>query len=556
MADVRFARVAAVISSDDPYGKWYGEVLRQTGLVCKIGDEKLLEEAGEFDVLILCGQGKLKGDQRKILTKWLSNINNHLIVTGGLWQCEYIFDVISTGNRYSRNKLHAPKLSTNLILAPDCYDCIFIGGDEAKELKGELLATDDKGHPLVATGHQISFFLPHVGQTACLLSLGRGVSSDIIGPGDNSCFTQDGVLRAEDGTNLLWTDRETIPESEDPAFFRPHLDQLREQFLRVILHGIESTSCVPAIVWHLPNNHSAACTVSIECDSPVLDHIKAAAASMAKYTLKPAWMVPPPGLPQDMYRAFKSWGHDIGHLYKPENQSASTTQVKIQNTSIARGVGTELKAFKGWDGAWYGLTRLYELANETGAIASLCKGGRQPGTSGFIFGTARPFCPVTEDCRLNVIEIPSCAFSPGWVTPFSIATHLSKHVARHFGTYHFSFLTSHASEPRMELNLPQLLMTLKEQGFQAVSPVELAKYELGRRRLTFSPSKDHGLEIRSIDPIIGVTVMVGTDAFLRARGNEVTPNHVERYGRTWSVAVFNMEGRIPWHIDVAYSNAA
>ncbi|MFM9872183.1 MAG: hypothetical protein ACKVQS_01805 [Fimbriimonadaceae bacterium] len=189
MAVTRFARVAAILASADPYGKWHGEAIRQTGLVCNIGDETLLEEAGEFDEFILCGQGQLEGDQRKILIKWLANIDNRLIVSGVLWHCEYIFDVGSTGNRYTRNRLYAPTKSTNLLLASDCNNCIFISGDEARELKGELLPTDDRGLPLVAMGNQISFFQPHIGQTACLLSLGRGVSSDIIGPGDNSCFT-------------------------------------------------------------------------------------------------------------------------------------------------------------------------------------------------------------------------------------------------------------------------------------------------------------------------------------------------------------------------------
>lgn len=556
MEQLKFARVAAILASDDAYSSWYGEIFRQIGLVCKISDETLFTEIDDFDVVILCGDGQITGEYRRILGKWLTKETNQLIVTGGLWHGEYVFDVQGTGKKYCRNQFEKPEGTSNPeILSEDSFECLFFGGDQARKLPGTILANDNAGFPIVATGAQLSFFLPHVGQTASLLAMGRGVSTDAIGPDDGSAHTQDGILRAEDGTNLLWSDREKLTPELDPAFLRPHLDQLREQFARLLFKGIEYTGMAPAMIWHLPDNHNAACTVDVEVDSTLIDHIKSAAGSIAKFSLKAAWMVPPPGLPQDVYRVFKSWGHDIGHLYKPENQAASTRQVRVQNTSLARGVGSELRVMKGWDGAWFGLTRMYQIAEETGAYSVLSKSGRQPGTSGFIFGTGRPFSPITSEQKFGVIEIPGVAFAPGWVTPFQVTTHLAQQIYRYNGTFRFEFLTSHAAETRFELNLPQLLRSLVEKGFQSYSPSELSKFELARRRLTFK-IEDHNLSIRCDDSVKGLTVLVGANASLRARGHAVKPQEVERYGRVWTVAIIDLDARLPWNIEFANQEAA
>ncbi|MBS1710708.1 MAG: hypothetical protein JSS71_03145 [Armatimonadetes bacterium] len=546
MDRVSFARVGAVLASADPYSAWYGELLRQTGLVCEIGSESILDDPSEYDVLILCGQGKLTGEQRKGLAEWLAKDGRHVVVTGGFWHGEYLFDIAATGHKYCRCHLCAPEAVS--VLAEDCFGGLFFGGEQAKKLPGEVLALDSHGNPLVSAGSKVSVFAPHAGMTGALMAMGRGVSTDLVGPCDGSCYTQDGVLRAEDGTVFLWSDRAQPGEGLDPAFLTPHLDMLREQFLRLVLAGIGRTGLAPALVWHLPENHNVACTVDVECDSSLIDHIKTSAALIARFGLRAAWMVPPPGLPLDVYRTFKSWGHDIGHLYKPEKHDASTRQVKVQNTALTRGVGSELKVMKGWDGAWFGLTRMYALAEETGAVAMLSKGGRQPGTAGFLFGTGRPFVPVTHDAKFQVVEIPAVSFAPGWVTPFQTTMYLAQRIQRFNGTFRFDFLTSHAAESRFELNLPQMLRGLIELGYKAFSPSELAKFELARRRLSYRVDRGQ-LTLKCGDSVRGLTLLVGADAPMRVRGHQANPARCERYGREWAAIVFDLDARLPVEVE-------
>lgn len=546
MDRVCFARVAAILAGSDPYACWYGEILRQIGLVCDLGDESLLEDPTEYDVLLLCGQGKLTGEQRKALAEWLARDNRHVVVTGGFWHGEYLFDIAASGQKYSRETFEP---SDDLgLLAPDCFGGIFFGGDQAKKLPGAVIAQDPAGNPLASVGSRVSVFAPHVGMTASLMSMGRGVSTDLIGPGDGSCYTQDGILRAEDGTVFNWSDRSVPGGGLEPAFLVPHLDLLREQFARLVLAGIGHTGLVPALVWHLPDNQNVACTVDVECDSTLIDHIKTSAALIARFGLRAAWMVPPPGLPQDVYRTFKSWGHDIGHLYRPEKHDASTRQVKVQNTALTRGVGSELKVMKGWDGAWFGLTRMYSLAEETGALAMLSKGGRQPGTAGFLFGTGRPFAPTMPESKHQVIEIPAVSFAPGWVTPFQTTLTLAQRIQRFNGTFRFDFMTSHAGESRFEINLPQLLRALIELGYKAYSPSELARFELARRRLTYKVEMGQ-MTLKCADSVRGITLLVGLDAPIRVRGHMSNPARCERYGREWSAVVIDLDARLPLEVE-------
>jgi hypothetical protein len=374
--------------------------------------------------------------------------------------------------------------------------------------------------------------------------MGRGVSNDLIGPGDGSCFTEDGVQRAEDGTNLLWTDRARLEKGGDPAFLRPHLDQLREQFLRLILRVIDQSGTMAALIWPLPGNMESACTVSIECDSSSLDHIKSVAGSVAKFGVRPAWMIPPPGLPQDMYRAFKKWGHDVGHLYKPERSSASIEEVRVQNTTLARGVGHDLALIKGYDGTWFGLTRLYDFAEATGAVGSLCKGGRQPGTSGFLFGTSRPFMPRWGKRTYRVIEVPSAAFTPGWVTSFPVTLDLIESTRRHNGVFQFALLTSHAEEEKFESYLFQVFAYLKDAGIKTLTPSVIAEYELARRQIRVK-YLGGSIEIRSDLPIKGFTLLVGGSGELMSRKGVLPRTRSEYCDREWSTFVFDVEARIP-----------
>lgn len=542
MVQSQFARVGVVLASEDCYSNWYGEIVRQIGIVCEIGDEKLLEQIGEFDVIVLCGNGQLSLDNKERVRRWLGRMSTQLLVTGSFWDGEFLFDIVASGERYSRNRIMLVE-SEESPMASDTTGGIFIGGEQARKLPGSVLAQDEAGNPLISTGSQLHFYGPHLGKTAALIVQGRGVSSDGIGPNDLSCYLEDGFLRAEDGIALEWGDRESVDGDEFPAFLTPHADFVRDQFARLTLHAISQTGLAPALLWHLPGNADSAFTVGIECDGSTLGEIKAAAGIVAKFAVRPAWLVLPSGLSKEIYKTFTQWGHDIGHLYLPEDQSIAADAVRIQNLALSRSVGNQLTVIKGADGAWFGLTRFYDLATTSGALTSMCKEGRQPGTSGFAFGTSRPFCPQARKGKYELIEYPAVAFAPGWVTSNAIAEALIEPVKRHHGVYRFDFKTSFAPERGFENGVVRMLLALREAGLKNFSPSELSKYERNRRSIR-ATVEDGRLELMSDYSVAQITVMVGTHLPLISGKHDSAEETVLRYGQRWRTLSLTLESRI------------
>ncbi|QYK52531.1 MAG: hypothetical protein KF824_09705 [Fimbriimonadaceae bacterium] len=556
MSEPNCVRMGVVIASADPYAHWYGEVLRQIGFVFELGGTELLDRISEFDVILLAGRGSLNFPYQQVVRKWLNEPQNQLILSGGFWNFEHFFGFTAPKEFYSRGKFCPPKSSAISPLAEDCFGGAFFGGQKAFHLTGSVWAADDEGNPLVSRSEQVSVFVPHIGQTAALMLLGHGVSNDLIGPGDGSCFMEDGVQRSEDGTNFQWSDREILEPGIAPAFLRPHFDELREQFARLILNVIESTGKEAVVLWHLPANADSACTLSVDCDDSDQDLYRRISISLGKFGYRPAWMIPPPGLPQDMYRAFKGWGHDIGHLYRQDTEHASEDQVRMQNTQLARGVGdAHLTILKGWDGAWYGLTRNYRLAEASGAWLSLCKGGRQAGTSGFLFGTSRPFIPHGKKRAYKVVEIPSLAYAPGFVTHGKVAFRLLQSAKRHHGVFQFSFLASHGHDDRLETQLGQIFIATRDAGMTIFPPSVIGDYERNRRKVSVD-IKPHGLRLVSETAIPGLTVMVSGQSRLSQLGRSLGASTIDRYGKTWQVVTVKLEPRMVTEIEVTRSRAA
>lgn len=556
VADFKCVRMGVLLNPADPYSQWYCETLRQIGLVFESGDFDLLNRVADFDVLLLAGYGELNYLQQGIVRRWLEDEHHQLILSGSFWGFESYYQISCKGLNYSRGEFHQPQTLSNNPLAQDCFGGQFFGGKKADSLPGETWAIDQQGNPLAARTNQLTVFVPHIGQSAALMLLGHGVSNDLIGPDDGSCFMEDGVQRSEDGTNFRWQDREQLEPDGAPAFLRPHFDELREQFTRLILNAIDATGKEAVILWHLPLNAESACTIAIECDEYEQELYRRISDKFLKFGYRPAWLVAPPGLPSDWYRAFKGWRHDIGHLYKQDIEHATEDQVRVQNTQIARGVGeSQLPILKGWDGAWYGLTRIYRLAEAAGAGVSLCKGGRQPGTAGYLFGTSRPFIPRGKKRAYNVVEIPSLAFSPGVVTSGKVAFHLMQSVKRHHGVFHFSLLASHGNLDRFETRMNQIFLQTREMQLTPMPPSVIGDYERSRRKVRIEPTR-HGLKITSENAIQGLTIMISGTSRLTQVGRNVGTAPAERYGKKWQVVVMKLEPRFPTELEMNRSQAA
>ncbi len=528
---------------DDPYGAWFAELLAQTGLVHKTLSCRGAVDFSEVDVVLLCGQGELDAPSRDWLTKLVRGGSVSIVACGGTWGLE---DVFGLGREclpgYGRGTLQFS--GAGEALCASCGPLTFFGGQRLSEGRAQVLARDGDGRAAVVSTCRTSVVAAHLGKTLALMTMGRGVSNDSVGPGDGSAVLDDGVLRAEDGTNLCFErDRKVAPGARWPAFLTPHADLLRDAYLKLVLGACEAVGKIPVVVWHLPENLGAAFTVTVEGNSATFDHYRRCSALLTKHGCQPGWMVPPPGLPKDFYAAFERWGHDIGHSYEPDGQSATENHVRIQNLQIARAIGAPtLPLVTGKGGAWYGLSRLYELALATEARCCVSKGGRQAGTSGFLFGTARPFVPMRGNgSRISLVELPYQAYRPEHVVPFPVIQECLRQVRATHGVFHASVEAADAGGLGFDGTINQMVTACLELRMAPIRPLALADYELGRRgcRCEFEGAE---VSVSSEAGVKGLTLLFGGVGLEALKGGLRFPRvPTVRYGREWTAAVFDTD---------------
>ncbi len=558
MSEIRFAKVAVLLATDDEYSPWLKEAIEHSGLVVEFIQENDLEALLGFQTLILAGNGTLPTNRQVQVSDWMDRVRGSLVCTGGTWGLDKVLGLEARPD--------LPRYSRMMMVNSDTSDRIwnegteavqFIGGTRCVPREATVLAKTPQGEPLITRRERAYYFGPNIGQTMALIMMGRAVANDMIGPGDGTVCMENGKLQAEDGTNLRFAEDREKPEGcPTPVFLRPHVDYLRDIWMRVVVEAIESAGVTPVILWHLPNNANSAIAFSVDADNLSTDYVRKIATGLAKYGLPAAWMVPPPGYSQDMYRAFKKWDHETALLYTTDGETMGEDHMKMQNLTIGRGAGLPgVVSVRTNEGHWHGLTKFYEIAELAGAKLSLSKGGRQPGTSGFLFGTSHIFFPIRRNGKaFNVAELPYQVFRPGSSTPDSAVPGLIQQVAHVHGCLHVAQTASGAAESKFEVSLQQTLMAARSARMFNISPQDLYHYERTRRHVRVKIGND-GLSLIADQDLRGLTVMIGgTEILAETGGRRSEPIPVRRYGTFFSAVVTDLEAKT--HVEVRFKPGA
>jgi hypothetical protein len=327
------------------------------------------------------------------------------------------------------------------------------------------------------------------------------------------------------------------------------VDQLLDLFASIVLEATESTGARAVMIWRWPHNASSVAGVTFEADIATGETLRRAASLATKLGFSPSWMVPPPGLPQDVVRTFRKLGHDFGLLFRPDRAEPGDEQVKTQANQVARAMAeSNLAGMAVLEGGWWGKNAPYRAAAGAGLPAVSSRGGQQPGTSGFAFGTARIGCPVEGGQALGVTEVPRIAFAPGQATPQAVAEALVSQAATQQGLMHVVVRLSQLVDDGQEAGLIRVMTTAKVQGMQLYAPLSLGGFELARRRLRLQVD-DHRVRMVSEQPISGLTILIaGTEWPLETAGRRYAAAPVTRFGRTFSAATLDLERNQPAEI--------
>ncbi|MBX3096259.1 MAG: hypothetical protein KF812_05300 [Fimbriimonadaceae bacterium] len=538
----RFADIALLLAPDDPYAGWYREALLHAGIPFQEIKEQNFSRLPEFSLLILGGPGSFTESKRNQVSDWCDVNQGRIVACGGTWGLDVILGVGEEGGRNNRVTIQPGSSAERLwpVGAKASY-----GYRSARlEPKGAQVALKDaNGKPLVTRNPRGLVIAPDLGATMALLLLGRAVEGSTYLGDDKGLFGPDDFGRVDDGTHLAHPDdRGSIEGVEFPIHERPHVDTMREIFLRSVVEACDLSGRSLALPWYWPGGADACAAVSVDVDDLNIEHLLVTVSSLQRFGMPATWMIPVPGVPQDAFRAIRRIGHAIGVLFRGERDTFSADQLKVQQSQIARASGSAVTACRSVEGHWHRRTALYEFMAEIGLQYSCNKGPRQPGTTGFPFGTCHPFAPVLHgDRHLEVFEVPFSLFKPGFVSPDRAMEPLFNQVVTHHGVMHMAHNTASVAQKDREKIIQEFLMRTRQFKLANMQLDQLVEFETGRRSLRIRQT-GHALSITSDREMSDLSILVSQeDTSVESKGNVVRGLPVKRFGRHWTQFQFDLE---------------
>ncbi|GMV87336.1 MAG: hypothetical protein AMXMBFR81_02670 [Chthonomonas sp.] len=556
----RWARIGLLVAQDDRYGAHYQEAIERTGLAYETLEDRSLMDLSSHGVLLLCGHAQLKHHYVESVAQWVQE-GGCVICSGSTWGLESVLGLDPKSQAASTESLN--QTTESPIWPEDCDRIRFMGGALHAPNGCEVLASVRDGFVGLGrrrVGRGWAYWLaPHLGQTAALMQAGRSVESDSPGPSDASAYTMDGDLRAEDGTNLSYEhDRATVAD-EHPYFDSPYVDLLREMWLRAVVQSAKDTGRALAMMWYWPNFSPATVMLTFECTSLDPDQVYAMDRMLQMMQGYATWLTGPPGYGNDIYRWMKQRGHEPGLLFVTEDANGwHEGKLKIQYQVISRSSSSlDMAAIRPMNGRWYRLDEMYTMVEETAAKVSLSKGGRQPGTSGYLFGTCHPYYPIKQNgVSSRILEVPYQICDPGKACQDGTAARLVQQTLMRNGCLQVVSRPEAVAEPVAFSSLRKVLTQCKMNRMEFVLPSEIAEYERLRRNVRLAQIEQNGqpiLRISTPTRFEKACLMISepaTDA-----GKHGMPSHqgVREYlGLRWLSVVLDLDAKSPNDVRVSF----
>jgi hypothetical protein len=541
-----WAKIAIHYAKDDPYAGYYREALEHAGLRAESLDQVTINELGRFHVLLLCGYGQISASMEPALRAWLQN-GGVIVCSGSLWGLERLLGV--EGPTHLSKAITQPCAETSL-WPEGANRARLFGGVGVRTSLGEPLAQTEKGQTLLSrlsVGKGAAYFYgAHVGQTIALMQNGRSVECDGIGPDDGTAVLDDGNLRAEDGCALDFAvDRSVAGDAN--CFFEPHADIVREIWVRTILDGVNHTGLSTIILWHWPRHRDAVAMLSLDCEDYDPDKARQLHRMLTMYGCRAVWLVGLPGYGADHYRAMRSWQHELGLLFVTDDHTGwQEDKMKIQLTAVSRlASDPSVVTARPLDGKWRGWLGYYDICEAAGARVSLAKGGRQPGTMGFLFGTSRPYFPLRRDgSSYFTMEMPYSVYLPGRVTSDEAVDRLIQEAYQRQGCLHVVMRPECVLDSAISTAVRRLLTSCKEKRMEFVLAQEVYALERARRQMRVFQRQagDEGLlQIVSDSDVPGFSLLVtGARVSGETKGKELDGPPLVRYGVPCTAFEFNL----------------
>jgi len=546
---------------NDPYAPGYREGLEHAGITADRLTFEDVAGVADLDVLALAGEGQANEAWLNAIAALLRR-GGTVVISGGTWGLDPLIGVKSIPDRWlAQSTLNPP--GQELPIWPTGRGPVpFFGGPAVEADSTQVLAQTDAGtvgiaYRSIAGGH-VLFVAPHFGQTFGQIAMGGSVYADAIGPSDGSARMTDGKFRAEDGTRLSFDrHRERTTPKSAPFFADPFVDVLREIWIRALLWGAVKTGTVPTLVWTWPDSAHGTAFLVVDVDESGDEDIHILRRPLERYGVRTAWFTSLNYISLEMGRSLRKRGDEIGLLVTGEkawNVERLRTQYLTMHRQLAVPV---LHSVRATGGQWRGLTAPYDSIESVGARISIAKGGRQPGTQGFLFGTSHPFFLPRKDTLPGLVcEIPQTIWLGDEVTSPDVMHEVVERTAAVHGTLVIGLRARDARNPAILTQLETAVQHVRARGLQWITPEQLYNFERGRRglRRTLQGASIQLIADTEIDPM---TLMIaGSGRGVTLGGRRIATETIQRYGMEFTGATFPMDPKSRAEIQIDLNVAA
>lgn len=341
---------------------------------------------------------------------------------------------------------------------------------------------------------------------ATIVGLQQGqqpVLADGVPAPDGTAPVNDGVLKADDRSEMDWQWDRLMTETGAPYFAHPYADLWREVLIGHLVRLCAERGLSLPFVGYWPEGVDQVALLSHDSDGNIDEHAASTLRLLEECSISSSWCMLEPGYSQEMHDRIADAGHELAFHYNAVeaddgfwdgDEFARQLNVLQKDGGIGRMVSNKnhLTRFEA-----YG--ELFRWCEQNGIEADQTRGPSKKGNVGFLFGTCHPYFPAawSDECNrlYDVLEIGFLTqdLDIGKWADSSVIVPFLDEVKQVEGVAHFLAHQVHIhNREEVRESIRKLVREARMRGFAFWTSAEINEWERGRRTLRITGIEPDG----------------------------------------------------------------
>ncbi|MBP1988408.1 hypothetical protein [Paenibacillus eucommiae] len=325
---------------------------------------------------------------------------------------------------------------------------------------------------------------------------------------DGSAPINEGILKADDRSEMDWHHDRLYTETGNPYIAYPYADFWRELFIGRLLRTAVGQGLTLPFVGFWPDGIERVATISHDSDGNVEEYALATLAILDELQIQSTWCIIEPGYSTPIYDQIKAAGHELAFHYNAlesddriwDQDDFDRQLLLLQQTAALDKVTSNKNhytRFEGWG-------ELFEWCEARGIESDQTRGPSKKGNVGFLFGTCHPYFPIAwsnDQNRLyDVLEIgfltQDLDLSSHWSDSTIIVPFLEEISKVDGGVAHFLVHQTHIGMRETVRNsFRKIVAEARKRGYVFWRGKEINDWERARRSIKVTAVDDTNVSV-------------------------------------------------------------